>query len=371
MRICPPTGHIPKRPNMSNTEPTGYMQNRFEQSGYEQDSRFLYAHHQPALLLELLLSRQLDANKALKGTGLFYDDFLSGNHRITPHQFSLLIKNAQQLLPDTDTSFRLGAKLWPGHYGEHSQLLTGSENLHDILNTLHTFRQRLSPLLVPYIRYDDQNCYVQWIDAIGLGDNTQFVLEAYMSGLTALLNWLSPVALPWRYYFVYSKPKQVADYDVSLGANLHFDCGINLMVIDKTFLNQPLTHSAPASTHAVLKKQCLNTAHTTQSGFIEAVYGYLVEQASASPSLESTARAFGMSSATFKRKLKKHHSQFQQLHDAARLHVSLYLFHVNGWTNERVAAYLHFNDATNFRRAFKRWSGFTPSESRARSLGQL
>jgi len=36
--------------------------------------------------------------------------------------------------------------------------------------------------------------------------------------------------------------------------------------------------------------------------------------------------------------------------------------------NEQVAAHLHFNDITNFRRAFKRWTGLTPSDSRQQFL---
>ncbi|MNN98912.1 Helix-turn-helix domain protein [compost metagenome] len=68
-----------------------------------------------------------------------------------------------------------------------------------------------------------------------------------------------------------------------------------------------------------------------------------------------------MSPATLKRKLHKHETGFQQQVDLVRKHVALYLYQVKGLNNEEVAAYLSFNDAANFRRSFKRWTGSTPN----------
>ena len=39
-------------------------------SWYERDSRFIAAHHQPALLLDLALARDLDSHRLLRGSGL-------------------------------------------------------------------------------------------------------------------------------------------------------------------------------------------------------------------------------------------------------------------------------------------------------------
>ena len=41
---------------------------------------------------------------------------------------------------------------------------------------------------------------------------------------------------------------------------------------------------------------------------------------------------------------------------------------MRGYSNDEVASYLRFNDTTNFRRSFKRWTGLAPSSLR-RLLG--
>ena len=76
------------------------------------------------------------------------------------------------------------------------------------------------------------------------------------------------------------------------------------------------------------------------------------------------ANALGMSPSTLKRKLHKHGTHFQEQLDLARKHMALYLYQIKGQSNDEVAAYLQFHDATNFRRSFKRWTGLAPSAMR-------
>ena len=38
---------------------------------YECDSRFIAAHYQPAALIDLAISREIDTHRLLRGTGLF------------------------------------------------------------------------------------------------------------------------------------------------------------------------------------------------------------------------------------------------------------------------------------------------------------
>ncbi len=67
-------------------------------NGYDSDSRFITAHHLPAVLIDLARSRQIDTHHLLRGCGLFYDDVISGETLISPQQFLRLIDNAQRLL---------------------------------------------------------------------------------------------------------------------------------------------------------------------------------------------------------------------------------------------------------------------------------
>ncbi|CUS41569.1 FIG054297: Transcriptional regulator, AraC family [hydrothermal vent metagenome] len=334
---------------------------------YECDQRYLPAHHQPALLLDLLLVRDAGSHKVLKGTGLFYEDIIEGNRHISALQFQQLISNSQKLAPEGDLSFRWGDNLWPGYYGLGSQLLSNAPDLKRALQALVQFRHTLSPLLVPRVFEDEHYCYVQWLETCcDLASLRPFMVETSMMALTSLSRWQSQASLPWRYGFSYQAPtKGIEQYQVHLGEQLMFGLGVDVMVIEKRWLERAWPKGSVtafrASWHEATQS---DPVPESLSGFCESVYDWLVKHIQQPVTLPDVALAFDMSSATLKRKLKKHRTSFQQIQDQARLHVCLYLLHVKGMNNEQVAQQLLFNDLTNFRRAFKRWSGLTPSASR-------
>ena len=334
---------------------------------YENDERYLPAHYQPALLLDLLLARDISSHKVLRGTGLFYEDILAGEQQVSAQQLGQLISNGKRLITDGDLSFRWGDTLWPGHYGGPSQLLSNAPDLQRALEVLCCCRRELSPLITPRVFTDEHYCYVQWLDASGYGENHQFMVETAMTALTSMTRWLSGHAMPWRYGFSYARPAGDEQYQVYLGSELMFGLGVDVMIIPRQWLTKPWPRGSATAFQAAfqpLKQALLQQDGVVVDGFSEAVYRYLVNSVQSSPALNDVAAAFAMSPATFKRKLAKHDNHFQALQDQVRLHVSLYLLHIKGMNNEQVAHYLQFNDTTNFRRAFKRWTGLTPSDCR-------
>jgi AraC-like DNA-binding protein len=333
---------------------------------YENDEPIYAAHHHAALLTDLVQGRgthsnrhKINSHKLLAGTGLFHEEIMSGEKRITGQQYLRLIKNAQNLYQHSDLSFRWGHTLWPGHYDSFSQLLGNCQNLHQTLQVLCEYRLQLSPLITPIITQDSRYCYIQWRDAIGLGEQKKFVIESWMTGFSALCRFRSGQKLPWHFGFNHPKPKHQEQYQVNLGEQVYFDLGIDVMVIDKAYLHQNWQRKT-STAYNIAFHQCQQFPNNSVS-FIEQVLNHIQSNIRQPLTLEDVAIHFKMSSATFKRKLKKHHSRFQQLHDQVRLSTALYLYQCSGFNNVQVAHYLNFHDMPNYRRAFKRWSGRTPN----------
>ncbi|ROL81675.1 AraC family transcriptional regulator [Pseudomonas chlororaphis] len=328
---------------------------------YENDSRFIPGHYQPASLIDLALSRDIDSHRLLRGTGLFHEDILAGQTRLSPQQFLGLIGNSRRLLDADDSSFLFGQRLLPGHYGAASHALRHAQNLHQALDTLVQQQALLSPLASPRLLLDDQHAYFYWLDSCGAGEQWRFLLEASMTSLVAMSQWLSGQRLPWECSFSHAEPRYVEQYWVHLGEHTQFKRPMDLMRIPREFLAQPWPN-ASATAGQVARQEAQGQLEQLgfASSFLDCVYRYLQGRVRQAPSLEQTAQAFGMSPATLKRKLHKHDSGFQQQADLVRKHVALYLYQIKGLSNEAVAEYLSFNDAANFRRSFKRWTGSTP-----------
>ena len=329
---------------------------------YEADSRFIPGHYQPATLIDLALSRDIDSHRLLRGTGLFYDDIVAGHTRLSAQQFFSLIGNAQRLLEADDSSFLFGQRLLPGHYGAASHALQHAQNLHQALDTVTHHRALLSPLLTPRLLLDDKYAYVYWLDSCGAQEQLRFVLEASMTSLMAMTQWLSGERLPWECSFTYPEPRYVEQYWVHLGENSQFGCQLDMMRIPREYLTRTWPN-ASAIARQVALQQAQDQLQTLgfSASLLDRVYVYLRDNAQHSPSLEQVAQHFSMSQATLKRKLNKHGTHFQAQQDLARKHVALYLYQIKGLSNEAVAEHLNFNDAANFRRSLKRWTGCTPN----------
>lgn len=332
---------------------------------YECDSRFIAAHHQPATLIDLGLGRGLDSHRLLRGTGLFHEDILGGQARISAQQYLGLIDNSARLLGSDDTSFLFGQRLLPGHNGAASQALQQAANLQQALELLIELRPLLSPLLAPRLLLDEQHAYLYWVDSGGVGAHWRFLIEASMTAVVTMARWLSGERQPWRFHFAHSQPRYIEQYWVHLGEDLHFDSQLDLLRLPRDCLTRAWPNAAHTA-GAVARQEALAQLDTLgyRASLLDRLYAWLQAHVRQSPSLEQAALAFEMSPATFKRKLRKHGTHYQEQHDRVRTHVALYLYRLKGYSNEQVADFLQFHDATNFRRSFKRWTGLSPSALR-------
>lgn len=329
---------------------------------YEVDTRFIAAHYQPAVLIDLGLSRDIHSRRLLRGTDVIYDDILAGSEKFSPAQFLTLIGNACRLLEADDTSFLFGQRLLPGHYGAASHGLGHAANLREALEQLIGNRALLCPLLGPRLELDGDHAWLYWIDACGAGEAHRFLVEASMTAVAAMGNWLSGRKLPWQFFFAHSQPRYIEQYWVHLGENLLFDRQVDAMRIPRDWLDQPWPGAARTAAMAASQESARQLAELGfNASLLDRLYHWLHDHVREQPNLDQAALAFDMSPATLKRKLARHGTHFQEWHDLVRKHVALHLYNSRGCTNEEVAAYLRFHDTTNFRRSFKRWTGFAPS----------
>lgn len=331
--------------------------------GLECDTRFIPAHYQPASLIDLALGRGVNAHRLLQGTGLFHEDILTGNQRVTPAQFLRLIGNVQQQMQADDTSFLLGQQWLPGHYGAASHALAHASNLQEALERLVQLQPLLSPLLRLRLRVDERHVWLEWGERFGAGSQMIFLIEAGMAAVTGMSQWLSGQRLPWMFHLSHAQPRYSEQYWVHLGEHLRFDSPLNQMCLPRDFLYLPWAGaSATAGQVAEREGQAMICRLPAPHSLLDNLHDHLRERIRQPLRLESVAEAFDMSPATLKRKLQKHGTRFQEQLDLARSSTALELYQSRGYSSEEVAEHLNFTDRANFRRSLRRWTGLLPSE---------
>lgn len=325
---------------------------------YECDDVFIAAHHQPALLIDLAASHGIHHHRLLRGSGIFLEDILTGQRLISPQQFQQLIHNARQLFSSQDISFLFGQRCVLSPFNDAAQSMLHASTLHQALQRYQEFAAIVSPLLSPRMLISTHNLHLYWLDEND--PQKRFLLEAAMSSINHLSRYLFGSKLPWKYEFNHAQPAYIEQYWAHLGTNLQFERAINMMSLPISFLDAPLQQSSVTMGMAAYHKARADMLQRGLShSFLEQLYQYLMDHIRDSLNLDSCADYFAMSPASLKRKLQKHDTHFQAQLDQARLHTAIILYRVHGYKTEQVAQYLNINDSTNFRRAFKRWSGLS------------
>jgi len=325
------------------------------------------ARQQPALALEYGRSRDAGDADLLRDTGLVAG--LDPDGLVSPAQYLQQLANTLRTLDSPDTSFMLGQLLLPGHDGAASHALVQAPNLRALLQTLCRFHARLTPLLRPRFETWDDVALLYWVDAYGAPGIRPALVEMHMTAVVALCRWLGGERLPWRFCFNRGAPRHVEQHHVHLGTELRFNCQLDAMLLPAGWLDRPWPRASEMAARLAL--QSAEQEVSRAPGILAALYDYLLENVRMAPTLERTAADFGISPATFKRQLLRHHTHFQGELDGVRTHVALWLFQVERADNEQVARYLGFHDAANFRRSFKRWTGLSPGPIRAALDGEL
>lgn len=328
---------------------------------FEIDTPFILAHQWPLALIDMALSRGLEEHKLLRNTGIFREDIARKNRQLSPQQCFQLINNMQHHIHSGELGFLLGHRFFSTFNSALITALDNATSLQVAIDILLDHQTQLMPLLNLHTCYEQDRLVIYWQDACGAENARTFLLEMMCTALSALVRWRSGENCPWVFYFTHNKPAYIEQYEVHLHNNVQFSSQVNAMAIARDYLHRPWKNSC-----ATLLAEALKTANEQkntipfQRGFLSELYHYLHNNIQYNPNLEQTADAFGMSSTSLKRKLKKHHSHFQEQYDLVRKDLALYWLHQAGWSKEQVARKLHFYDVANLRRAFKKWTSALP-----------
>ncbi|MEO6699639.1 MAG: helix-turn-helix transcriptional regulator, partial [Paraperlucidibaca sp.] len=152
-----------------------------------------------------------------------------------------------------------------------------------------------------------------------------------------------------------------------LSDNVHFNCSHTEVTIPASWLATRLPQSDPqlAALAAARCREELQHAQQhaqPQADFIAKVLVLLKQEMAASNAQEAIASALHMTTRTLHRRLEQHGLRFKTLLDELRHQSALEQLRAQHLSMADVALALGYSDQANFVRAFKRWTGQTPSQ---------
>lgn len=326
--------------------------------------------------IDLAKQRGLHPDKLLKGTKIFYPDLSKKFQPYSAQTLLTIIENCSKHLNAHDISFLLGRRYFPSHLGTLGQALMNCRHLADMLRICQCFQLVSFPMMNIELKHFNNNTHIIFTSAVGALSERQeiFISEFLLSSLLGAIKYRCQSFPELSIHLAFDEVKHIEQYQshiASLTTKLYFRQNISMLTIATPLLYQPFNDSSSSLKAMALSqiKAQIKTQYDGQvrTSFMQAVTQYMTKQLiqQQALSLAHCAQHFGYSSATFKRKLSDHKVSYQTLLDAIRGQQAIFQLIVYQHSNEEIAASLDFTDVSNFRKAFKRWTGMTPSNMRA------
>jgi AraC-like DNA-binding protein len=172
---------------------------------------------------------------------------------------------------------------------------------------------------------------------------------------------------PLRIEFRRERPAEIETFENLLRAPLQFGAALTRLVFDAESIERPLDGGNPelARQHDAIAAQYL--AQIERDNIQGRVRDALTQRlAQGEPSQEDVAELLNMSARTLQRKLGDGGTTYKEILDETRRVLALAYLSAPRHTVGEVTYLLGFSAGSSFTRAFRRWTGQSPSDWRAR-----
>ena len=336
-------------------------------------SAAIFPTHILCYLVQMAHDRKLECVSWFKGMRLDPQEIDDPATRVSYRQATEIVARALAALAQPDLGLVVGCKQDIGNFGLLGLAMRTAPTFGEAIRTGITYQRTIGTLLDVNVETDDAR-YESTLVArapIALPAILPFLCEEmFASSLMLARDLAGPEFRPLRLELTYPAPDYVDHYARLFQCELRFDQPRNAMVIDKDWMDLKFNSYNPVNSRQILDL-CRLQWHEPglpQQELAATVERCLRQQLATNPTLVSIAAHMHLSERTLRRQLAIEGTSFSRLHDRIRMERAMELLHDHAQAIGQVGSQLGYTDAREFRRAFKRWTGQTPSEARQRLL---
>lgn len=312
------------------------------------------------LFMDLLEEEVADTAGLVRGTGLGLSQLQQ------PEHMWMLVRDAVGAIAEPGLGLRFGSRVNINDHGVFGYALMSSETLGDALNLLIRYHRILLPdMQVELLRQRD-TVALRCRAGHYAPEVERFFIESFFAAVISSASFLvHGEQIGILQQFAFAAPADSTPYKLIFGENVEFAAPASQTLVPVEALSTAIT-TANAAVEAIFRDQC--DTMLRQLGGQEAVSArvqqVLLHSRGDFPNMAAVAAQLHMSESTLRRRLRQEGSGFQVLLDQVRLHLACQYLRETRLPVAEIGRLLGFDDVTNFRRAFTRWSGMTPSRLR-------
>ena len=287
--------------------------------------------------------------------------------RVTLGQYQALMARAIQLTSDPALGLHCALLASESSFGLMSPLVAHAATLRDAIQLVTQFHS---------LMVEDVN--IQLSERIGIAQLrcqvfapvSRSVLELIVAGLVRMLRAFGGSEAELRAVcFNYGRPPYHHAYAAAFGGAERFAQAFTGIEFSARALDRPHIHRQP-ELHALMRSQAERSLErqARQLTCAERIRALMDGQPAAQPlDMVVASRELGISVRSLRRRLDEEGTSYRELTRSMSYDSACSMLRNRELTLQSIAHALGFSDCSTFHRAFKRWSGSTPAEYRARA----
>jgi len=325
-----------------------------------------------ALMVRLCEKRDIPMSKILEGTGIDPEIFTHSSAFLSGKQFVHLTQNAYNNYNDPALGIHYGLELSISTHGMVGFATMTSPNLREGLEIMMRYYRSIFSMVSLELVEEEGFTSFRFDIPYELGALRNVLLDGFLVGYATVFKFLLGEGVPQI-----KVHRDSAHFDYCNEANGVFDFTVEYNreyneIVFETHLLDISFPSADPQTLMIAKEHCEQLLKQSELGdtFLFQVKKELYASKGRLPNLENLAKHFNMHPRTLGRRLSKDGTSYQDLLDEVRGELALDYLADPNMLIEDIAYALNFNDTSSFYRAFKRWTGDTPSAQRKKLIQQ-
>lgn len=299
------------------------------------------------------------AEALLQGTGLQPRQLDDLQARMTQQQKVTILRNALRLNSVPGVGLRAGTRQRLSDFGVYGYALVSSRTFGEatVLGIKHV--RLAGPVLEKRFRIDGE--------VLDLGEVLPLATEFWFASILKLGNCVLEAPMPSRRLLLpYPRPAYAPAYERLFGCPVDFDAGVMEWHFDAAVLRVPCPNANPitAGLCAQFCERMLDSL-PDETDLIRRIRAACLNSRGEYPNADEMAARLGLSVRTLHRRLAEHGQNYQSIVDDVRRTLAIEFLENTSLSVEEITGRVGFSEASNFRKAFRKWTGHAPAHFRA------
>ncbi|MEM9576314.1 MAG: AraC family transcriptional regulator ligand-binding domain-containing protein [Pseudomonadota bacterium] len=306
----------------------------------------------------------LSRNVMLKGTGLDEDALSDTTTIVSLGQVASVYASFVENGLGTEAAFALGKALTPIQYGAFGVAIATATSMAGGFDTVFLYPELECPVVRMPLEFHEDMTHHIFKDNIQATGLHRFLIEVQTAMAVTFMETVNGAPFPIQEaWFTYDGADEKARYDALFGCPLRFGQPYNAFLFETRALKLPYVE-ANALINADMNDLCSRQSLRLRKNqlFASRVTALMTANLAASLTADAVSAQLGISERTLRRKLEDEGVTFKALLQQFRLRSAVHMIRNHRLAVDEIAHRLGYSAPSNFRSAFKSWTGLTVGE---------